>query len=268
MIKDRQINIGQYNYQETYHLGERALSSSVQYVYNALSRKNAKHVLELGCGAGRFAKDAPRNRQWHITGFDINPDAIQTFQSHIDTQGLPDKAIHGDITQLDLSNHDFDAAVSWRVLHTLPKNLQIQLCQAVYEALPPGASFFLSVASHKDWKAEELVKKGQYNPYDINNCAEVMELHTRENQQYFGADFFWEGKLRQLAHASGFELVGDIVEFDEASGYEHIRETKPANKYLIAEFRKPEPKPTQEKKSPRRIIAEAVTNVFKGIRRN
>lgn len=229
----------QYNWQETYHLGERALAQPAHVIYQILSSRPITNVLELGCGTGRFALAAPTDRAWRITGIDINADAIAQFQQHIITDSLPDRAITGDITQQDFNGENFDAAVSWRVLHTLPKQKQIELCVAIFDALPPGASFFIAVASHTDWKAQELAAAGIYNPYDINNCAHIMELDQREGQETFHVDFFWREKLEHLASVSGFELVGDVVEFEEPSGYEHLRKNKPPNRYLIAEFRKP-----------------------------
>ena len=224
----------QYRYDTTYRLGERPLSPAVNRVYEKLSsQKRVSTVLDIGCGAGRFALNAPKDRNWRVIGVDINEDAVGKFRDEISRRGLHDVSLHGDVREIGLENEQIDAAVAWRVFHALPVETQHAFARKVFDLLPPGGSFFVAVASHEDWKAQALQRQGRYNPHGQNDCSEIMDV-----PEYFGVDFFTPEKLHTLGRSHGFQVVG-IETFEEPSGYDHLRTTKPDNKYLLAEFRKP-----------------------------
>lgn len=220
---------GQYGYGRDYLLGQAPLAPVIERVHQRLRQiPTGGIILDLGCGVGRFADGANGSRNYPIVGIDLNPQAVNEYKSKIQEHGWPDEAHVGDITDLRIvGGRRISAAVSWRVLHALPTELQPLALQEANRVLPGGASLFVAVASKLDWKAQELRNRGELKAIGQNNCQEVMAL-----EQPFHVEFFDDLKLRRLALTSGFRVLETEI-FAEPSGYKHLQENKPENTYLF-----------------------------------
>lgn len=225
----KEVQEGQYHYQR-YTLGEQPVSSAIQRVYVTLATLvEGSWVLDLGSGPGRLALNAPKPRPFRFLGIDQSPIAIDQFREAIYQDGRMDEAIVGDITDLHLpSGREFRGAVSWRVLHALAPHQQLQVVEQVRKILPVGAPLFLAVASEKDWKAGELASRGVYLPDTLNECGEIMDL-----EESFRVHFFDPPRLEALAIRGGF-IVEAMEEFEEPTGFDHLRATHPLNSYIFA----------------------------------
>ena len=220
---------GQYHYQ-VYELGERPVASVIQRVYAHLADlSEGSWVLDLGCGTGRFALNAPLPRVFRVLGIDQSPIAVARFQEAINSDGRTDEVQVGNITDLRLpKGREFRGAVSWRVIHALDFQQQRQVLDQVSQVLPAQASFFLAVASNQDWKVEELKARHDFNPFGLNDCGKIMGL-----EEPFKVHFFDQDQLEGLVTPEGFRVV-QVESFTEPSGFDHLRQTHPDNTYLFA----------------------------------
>ncbi|HCB23388.1 hypothetical protein A3H81_02995 [Candidatus Daviesbacteria bacterium RIFCSPLOWO2_02_FULL_38_18] len=223
---------GQYYYGDVYELGaSHPLSSISQRAYSGLSLEGEGWILDIGGGSGRFPLQAPRPRSARFLVIDINKAVIDQCRAAILQDGRMDEAVVGDITKLAslpaVQNREFRGAVSWRVIHALTRDQQLQVLDQVRRILPERVPFFLAVASDTDWKAAELKAQGIYTQDGPNNCAGIMGL-----TEPFQVDFFNPDKLEKLVARAGFKVEG-IEGFQEPTGYDKLRETHPLNDYLF-----------------------------------
>lgn len=224
-----------------YNLINRPLSPALKSVIQNLTQEPSIHdVLNLGCGDGILESNS-QNRTFNYTSIDLEPAAIHNLQNIFQYQkeDRKDEAIVGDITNLDLIpelDMEFDAAVSWRVLHGVQPICYDTFFQGIYNRLTPGSSFFISVASDQDWKAKAL--EYSYNAEGMNDCADVMfRNYDIERKSPFNIHFFTPHELEELGETNGFD-VKEMELFQELSGYEHLKDKK--NTYLFAHFTKQE----------------------------
>lgn len=239
----------QYGYQPDvrtdgtgYRLKDRAASTILtNRVLQPLSLlAKGSRVIDLGSGDGNFVHKAGPTRPYDILAVDLEPSAVHSVRRLLDTHDRKgqDTAVVGDISRLseipELGG-PADAAVSWRVLHGIPQELHGPTFAQVHEKLKPGGAFYVAVASDQDWKVGALGDR--YRPGETNDCSGVMfRDHGVERQHPFPVLFFSPDRLTGLAQDSGF-VVGDVVSFDEPSGYGHLK--KNPNTYLFAELVKP-----------------------------
>jgi cyclopropane fatty-acyl-phospholipid synthase-like methyltransferase len=237
MSNERKVKQGPvYPYKvegQSYRLGEQKVAPIIERVYTDLnSLPQGSMVLDVGCGAGRLGRNAPKDRPYRILGVDISEGAIEEYRQAIVDEDLPDLAVAGDITEIDFRKHNIAAAVSWRVLHALPPELQRRTSTKVREALPLGANFHIAVLSDEDRKKEELERLGLYAPGVMNDCAEIMEL-----DRAWPLYFFSESDLKELADQTGFTMNG-VDRFQEPSGFPHVQEKFGDITYLFARMKK------------------------------
>jgi len=202
-------------------------------------------VIDLGSGDGNFVHKAGGNRPYDILAVDLEPSAIRSVNKLFASQRRRgrenhDTAVVGDISRLsEISELDgtVDAAVSWRVLHGIPQGLHAPTFNQVYEKLKPGGSFYIAVASERDWKVGAL--GDGYRPGETNDCSGVMfRDHGVGREHEFPILFYSQDRLAELAQRTGF-VVGGVELFEEPSGYAHLKDGKP-NTYLFAELKKPD----------------------------
>jgi SAM-dependent methyltransferase len=222
-----------------YNLVDRSLSPTLLNVIRNLSNEPSVHdVLNLGCGDGILELNSS-DRTFNYTSVDIEPAAVQKLQGIFQEQknNQHNHAIIGDVTNLKLIpelNREFDAVVSWRVLHGIQPDLYSNFFRDVYNRLAFDSSFFISVACDQDWKAKAL-----HNDYDsegMNDCADVMFRDFGiERDNPFKVHFFSASELEELGINNGF-AVKEMEFFQEPSGYEHLHDKR--NTYIFAHFTK------------------------------
>lgn len=229
-MRTAEFEEGQYDYR-IYGLRGESFSPHIGRVYSAFdSLPRGSWVLDLGSGSGRFVLKAPKFRHWYVLGIEQNPHAVVQLQTAIVNQRINDEVRLGDIKDLGglTGEREFNGALSWRVLHTLDPHEQAQVLEQVANYLPVGAPLFLAVASDKDWKASALREQRVYVEEGFNDCTALMQT-----DRPFKVDFFHSGRIERLAAGSGFEVLA-VEDFEEATGYEHLKAVHPNNAYLFA----------------------------------
>lgn len=219
-----------------YHLGEKPVSAFLLQVYDHLNDlPDGAVVVDLGCGAGRFPAHAPVDRQWRTFGVDHDPAAIEQARKVAQPK---DTLVVADITQLDKLglNGEVAAAVSHRVLHALPDELQEPVLRSAASILPAEGDLFISAAAATDWKADALRERGQFEPGKTIDVADIMFRDRGvRREQPFAMSFFTSDSLVGLADRTGLEVVS-LGSFTEASGYDHLANVE--NTYVAAQLRK------------------------------
>lgn len=91
------------------------------YLFNKAGSKDARRVLEVGCGTGAILSELPDHISPH--GLDLDAAALAQCQIHAPAASL----IHGDAMQLPYSNQTFDIVYCHFLLLWVPDPLQALL---------------------------------------------------------------------------------------------------------------------------------------------
>lgn len=196
-------------------------------------------VADFGCGEGRLKKKAPHHtlRPYVFRGYEINPEAVGLYNQGADS--VSDRAEVADLTELNIGADKFDAALFWRVLHSIPVGLHSTVLGNIAASLKPGASLHVAVRSARDWVADDLKSRGLYRDGEMNECFPAMEAALAPGRvSSWPLYFFRPGELVGLGERTGLTVVhqGSI---EEPSGYRVLRETRPFLSYDYVEFVKP-----------------------------
>ena len=98
------------------------------------------HVLDIGCGNGRFAPLVSA-RHAHYDGVDYSVGLIAEAQRKFPEYTF----VAGDATALPFSNNSFDIAFSFAVIHHIPSNaLRAQFVAEVFRILHPNGKLILT----------------------------------------------------------------------------------------------------------------------------
>ncbi|MBI2086450.1 class I SAM-dependent methyltransferase [Candidatus Daviesbacteria bacterium] len=236
------VGVPQYTWGDGYHLNGAVSPDSIlnTIVFPTLDKLTEGSVVaDFGCGEGRIAQKAPfySNRPYIFRGFEINPAAVEGFNRGF--AHTLDRAEVADLTRLDVGQTRFDAALLWRVLHSIPKDYHQAVLAGIATTLKPGASLHVAVLSERDWKKVDLERLGLYRPGEMNDCYPVMGA-ALEPQAIFNWPlyFFRGGELAGLGEQVGLREVNQQP-IREESGFEILRQTKPPISYDYVEFVKP-----------------------------
>lgn len=222
----------------SYHLVDRSISPILRVVISKIGAlPTSTRVLDLGCGDGFLERHA-NHRKYAFTSIDIEPAAIEALQTTFkaDKINQQDQALIGDIVELgrinSITDKQYDAIISWRVLHGIEPSAYGDIFRNIYSLLKHGSSFYISVACDRDWKAKAL--GDQLNREGINDCTTVMfNNYGIERTTPFPVHFFTKDELMELGKIHGFRPK-EMCHFQETSGYDHLKNKN--NTYLFAEF--------------------------------
>jgi ubiquinone/menaquinone biosynthesis C-methylase UbiE len=107
-----------------------------------------ENVLEIGPGPG-LTTDFLRERIARITSLEIDPGLATSLRSRI--RGSNVEVVEGDGSEMPFSDESFSGAVSFTMLHHVPKaELQDKLLRETRRVLKPGATF-AGVDSRSSW---------------------------------------------------------------------------------------------------------------------
>jgi ubiquinone/menaquinone biosynthesis C-methylase UbiE len=141
----RQIRIATYGYD----LGQTGWTTTEESneIPHTLRISADSHVLEIGCGSGRYALQIASIFGCRILGLDVNVSGVQNAMQLAATQSLADRAQFqvADASQpLPLADSSYDAAFSNDVFCHIPARVGL-LCELA-RVLKPGARFLFSDA--------------------------------------------------------------------------------------------------------------------------
>lgn len=121
----------------------------------AYAKSGLGHVLDLGCGTGRFiARLAPHGL--HITGVDLTPSMLQVARQKVGpvAEGL----VNGDALRLPFADNSFDCVYSLKALPHVP-NLE-DAVREIGRILRPGGVAVLEFYNPRSLR--KLVTRGDY----------------------------------------------------------------------------------------------------------
>ncbi len=126
-------------------------SITVKTCLTELKNRNAKKILDLGCGYGRDALYLAQHG-FDVVGVDSSEKALNIGRQQAEAKGLAVKFLYQDALDLkDFSDHAFDAVVSHRFLHLiLDINQQQAMVVEIYRVLKPDGIVSLSLRGIDD----------------------------------------------------------------------------------------------------------------------
>ncbi len=240
---ERSGQVPHYTWEDTgvngYHLNGTLSSASIlqETVFPLLAGlpKDAL-VADFGCGEGRVEQKAPsfKDRTYIFRGFELNSAAVDRFNRTFENG--PDRAEIADLTNLQDGRDRFHAALFWRVLHSIPKDIHQIVLTQITDTLKSGASLHVAALSESDWKREGLEQLGLYIPGQMNECYPVMkEALEPEGIQSWPLYFFRTGELARLGEQIGLVVVDQRL-IQEESGFKVLRENHPPLSYDYIRF--------------------------------
>lgn len=112
----------------------------------AATTPHARHVLDLGCGAGNYTLKLLENLpNLNVTLIDLSQPMLDRAVARV-RQATPGNvvAIQGDIREVPLAREQFDLVLAASVLHHLRTHKEWRaVFEAFYEALRPGGSAWI-----------------------------------------------------------------------------------------------------------------------------
>lgn len=112
----------------------------------AATTPHARHVLDVGCGAGNYTLKLLENLpNLDVTLIDLSQPMLDRAVARV-RQATPGNvlAIQGDIREIPLAQEQFDLVLAASVLHHLRTDKEWRkVFEAIYEALRPGGSVWI-----------------------------------------------------------------------------------------------------------------------------
>jgi ubiquinone/menaquinone biosynthesis C-methylase UbiE len=190
-----------------------------------LQLTRSSHVLEIGCGSGRYALQIASTLGCRVLGLDLNVPGIQNAQRLAAAQNLSAQTqfLVADAAQpLPFADSSFDTAFSNDVLCHIPARLA--LLRELHRVLKPGARFLFSdalviggVISHRELAARSSIGYYLFSPPGENerllqqagfqilsvadtsaNAAQIAHLWSQARQQHAEA-------LQQIESPQNFQ---------------------------------------------------------------
>lgn len=114
-------------------------------VISALEEREARTVLDLGCGEGRLLRAMMARRSFtRLVGMDVSHRALEIAAERLNLERLPPKKraridlLHGSLSYRDKRLSGFDAAVVVEVIEHLEPERLPAFCRVVFEHAKPG----------------------------------------------------------------------------------------------------------------------------------
>jgi tRNA (cmo5U34)-methyltransferase len=136
----------------------------------AATTPNARHVLDVGCGAGNYTlKLLQHLPNLDVTLVDLSRAMLDRAQQRVSaaTNGVIN-TIQGDVRDLDLAQEQFDVILAAAVLHHLRGDAQWQaVFAAFHRALKPGGSLWIFDLVQSSMPAVDQLMWQRYGDYLI-----------------------------------------------------------------------------------------------------
>jgi tRNA (cmo5U34)-methyltransferase len=147
----------------------------------AATTPHARHVLDVGCGAGNYTlKLLQYLPNLDVTLVDLSRPMLDRAQQRVGaaTNGVIN-TIQGDVRELDLGQEQFDIILAAAVLHHLRSDAQWQaVFAAFHSALKPGGSLWIFDLVQSSMPAVDQLMWQRYGDYLIGVRDESYRDHV------------------------------------------------------------------------------------------
>jgi cyclopropane fatty-acyl-phospholipid synthase-like methyltransferase len=151
-----------------------------------------KHVLEIGCGTGKYLKYLA-GLGFQTDGIDSSPAAVKMTKKLLDDKTSSVKK--ADMFKFDIPKNKYDLIISVSTIHHgLKKDVQ-NLINKIYEALAKNGKIFITVSDfEKDrkkdsWKDNREIEIGTYVPTTGPEKGLPHSFYTKEEAQKLFSKF-------------------------------------------------------------------------------
>jgi ubiquinone/menaquinone biosynthesis C-methylase UbiE len=155
LVGEKNMNIQKNHWEELYSSGDYKLKKPESLILKSepiMEKKKIKKILDLGCGSGRhmvyFGK-----KGYDVVGLDLSSVALKQAKSWLKDEKIENyELIEDDMTNLPLSDNDFDAVISINVIH---HNTLLEIEKTIKEirrVLKDGGLFVATILSKRDYK--------------------------------------------------------------------------------------------------------------------
>jgi SAM-dependent methyltransferase len=177
-------------------------------------------VLDLGSGVGDVSAIAARivGADGEVVGVDSDPVMVETARERVEREGLPVRALDGDVMRLNLDEPPFDAVVGRLILIHLPD--PVAAVRAAKAHLRPGGLVAFQDFTTKEVRVYPPLPKTLLALHRINDTFERLGADTRSGdnlRSIFRAAGLPEPALQLEAIIGGapgdpiFEMVAGVT---------------------------------------------------------
>jgi SAM-dependent methyltransferase len=214
--------------------GREPLASELRWITRAFAEfagHEVREVLEIGCGLGGLLIPLLRRGLW-VTGFDLEPDAVEFCRRRLAHHNLSTRVMHGDLRTLAV-DADYDALVLMRGLVSLleAEGEQLDALRRARRALRPGGVLILD---HRNLLAlwpvfgRKLVRTGTLHDgrkFELGRQASVASFEGRVYERRWARFEVGEGESRVFVQHDNLRIttVSETVALLRHAGFEVLR---------------------------------------------
>lgn len=111
--------------------------------------KDAKNIIDVGCGGGFVAEDIARTGKYSVSGFDISEASLNMAKNHAKSQSLPITYRKGSIYSIPLPDASVDVVIVSDVLEHLD-DISGAL-REIFRVLKPSGVFVFDTIARTAW---------------------------------------------------------------------------------------------------------------------
>ena len=226
-----QLNIIENSIRENYHRGWRTETNYTQDAYlldlnNHLTGRlernrylyipwlnktvplNGAHILELGCGTGS-STIALAEQGAHVTGVDIDEDALKVAKDRCSVCNISATLIHGNATQVynELKDKKFDLIVFFACIEHMLYEERIDCLRKYYDLIPQGKFLSIVETPNRLWYFDDHTSGLPFfNWLNENAAYDYSKYSTRRNFKELYSEPSVENYVHFLRRGRGFSF--------------------------------------------------------------
>ncbi|MBN2015660.1 class I SAM-dependent methyltransferase [Candidatus Dojkabacteria bacterium] len=211
------LDYWEQQFSTSYKIGK--ISSENQKILKTLVKNVSKgKMLDNGCGEGRI-KQFFEKLGWEVYGSDISSNAIKKA-----SEITPVNLVCAPCENLPFRDKFFDAQISWRVLHSIPKPKRKKAVKEMARVLKKNSLLFCSVQTADD---KETISKYRKHGIELNydRLSFVADIMVEGRKVQRLKHFYTKKDIFQEIESGGLFQVEKILLYKEKCGWSNKKQT-------------------------------------------
>lgn len=169
-----------------------------------LGQAGGRHVLDLGCGAGRHTVALAR-RGFAVTACDVSPAGLATCAAWLARERLDASLVCHEMKTLPFSDHAFDGLIAYHVVYHATLTGMRGILAEVGRVLRPGGWLYLTALARDDSRIAGYIADSKTGKCEEIEPFTFVYLRDAPGDKYLPHHYCDEAELRGLLSAFLFD---------------------------------------------------------------